>query len=224
MAFSNITDEMIEAADDTSMAELQMEQALNPESPPEETMDAAGEKHSHASVGYEHPAKNPETVCAGCTRYIPGAKPACGVVVGPIHPNGWCREFETTGGTYETEFQGLDIFIENRPGSVRSGPGWTVRMTTPYGYIRNTEGVDGDHVDCFLGPEPAAEYAHIVRALNPKTEKYDEDKVMLGFGTPCAAQAAFLANYSNPKMFGSMETVPMALFLEELKKKKGKSL
>jgi hypothetical protein len=53
--------------------------------------------------------------------------------------------------------QGMDISIENKKGSVRSGTdkngkAWSQKMGWDYGYIRGTVGKDKDHVDCFLGP------------------------------------------------------------------------
>lgn len=59
--------------------------------------------------------------------------------------------------SYRTKYQGMDISIENRKGSIRRGTAsdgtkWETKMTWPYGYIRGTEGTDGDHVDC-VSPE-----------------------------------------------------------------------
>ncbi|MBE0437901.1 MAG: hypothetical protein IBX56_19140, partial [Methylomicrobium sp.] len=49
---------------------------------------------------------------------------------------------------------GLRVSIENPEGSVRSGVDpdgnpWEVRMVYPYGYILDSLGPDGDHVDCY---------------------------------------------------------------------------
>jgi hypothetical protein len=88
-------------------------------------------------------------------------------------------------------------------------------MTHPYGFIRNTGGVDGDEVDVFLGPNESADKAYVVHTRNPQTMDYDEDKVMLGFDSCGEAVGAFLDNYSNKHFFQSVETV----FFEDLKKK-----
>src|ERR1700748_955107 len=69
-------------------------------------------------------------------------------------------EAQKSAGNYQKahlKAHGLDIAIENPRGSTRSGTGangkkWSVRMPVSYGYIKRTEGADGDHVDCFLGP------------------------------------------------------------------------
>ena len=56
-----------------------------------------------------------------------------------------------------TRIYGLDISIENKKGSYRSGIDkdghkWKVKMYNDYGYIRGTVGVDKDHLDC-VSPE-----------------------------------------------------------------------
>ena len=120
-----------------------------------------------------------------------------------------------------TTFQGLPISIENDRGSTRSGVDsdgkpWSVTMTYPYGYIRRTEGVDGDHVDCFIGPNKEAPNVYVIHTVDPKTGKYDEDKVCLGFSNAQDAKQAFLENYSSPKFFGSLETLPFAEFKKKV--------
>lgn len=120
---------------------------------------------------------------------------------------------------YKTTFQGLPITIENRKGALRhwgnpdDGTAGTTKMEYPYGYIRLTEGVDGDHVDCFLGPNPKATHAYIVhQAKAPDFVQHDEDKVMLGWDSPEDAAAAYLRHYTNPRFFGSMTGMPMDEF------------
>lgn len=56
-----------------------------------------------------------------------------------------------------TKLYGMDISIENKKGSYRSGVDsdghkWKCLMHYDYGYIRGTVGTDGDHVDC-ISPE-----------------------------------------------------------------------
>jgi hypothetical protein len=118
-------------------------------------------------------------------------------------------------------FQGLNISIENDTGSTRSGidkdgKPWSVTMTHPYGYIRLTEGVDGDHVDCFLGPVADAKFAYIIHTNEPATGEYDEDKVMLGFANAAEAVKAFLDNYSDGAFFRACESMPMDKFKEQV--------
>lgn len=116
-----------------------------------------------------------------------------------------------------TEFRGLKISIENRKGSVRQGVNqdgtkWRTKMYLPYGYIRKTLGVDGDHVDCFIGPDEMSPNVYIVHIQNPDTGEYDEDKCMLGFKDMHRARTAFLNHYDNPNFLQSIDEVPFEQF------------
>lgn len=96
---------------------------------------------------------------------------------------------------------GYDISIENPKGSVRSGTDasgnkWEVTMNNDYGYIRMTEGVDGDHIDVFLSDNPTEGNIFVVDQVNPDNGEFDEHKVMYGFPSEEEARAAYLANYS----------------------------
>ncbi|MGX0617628.1 orotate phosphoribosyltransferase-like protein [Cupriavidus metallidurans] len=95
---------------------------------------------------------------------------------------------------------GLDITIENPRGSTRSGTDqdgkpWSVDMANHYGYIKRTEGADGDHVDAFIGPNPDSTHVFVVDQVDPRIGKFDEHKVMLGFDSLKAAREGYHANY-----------------------------
>ena len=95
---------------------------------------------------------------------------------------------------------GLPITIENPKGSTRrgtdaNGKKWEQLMHNTYGKIRRTEGVDGDHIDVFLGPNLNSERVFVVDQLNQDTGEFDEHKVMLGFDSIDEAQAAYMSNY-----------------------------
>lgn len=99
------------------------------------------------------------------------------------------------------KIDGYDITIENPTGSERSGTDangnkWSVIMNNDYGYIRGTEGVDGDHIDVFLSDFPTQGHVYVVDQLDVNTGKFDEHKVMYGFGSIQEATDAYLANYS----------------------------
>ena len=72
-------------------------------------------------------------------------------------------EAQKKAGNYKVgkiKLQGLDISIENPKGSVRKGKDkdgeeWSVTMPAHYGYVRRTEGADGDQVDIYLSDRPA---------------------------------------------------------------------
>lgn len=109
-------------------------------------------------------------------------------------------------------FAGLKISIENKKGSVRSGTDkdgheWHTYMNYDYGYIRGTEGVDGDHVDCYIGGNENAKNVYIVHQNDPVTHKYDEDKCMLGFDTLEEAKKAYLKQYDRPGFLGDITTM-----------------
>ena len=96
----------------------------------------------------------------------------------------------------------FDITVENPKGSVRrgidaSGKAWEQTMQNTYGYIRGTEGVDGDHIDVFLTNDIDGwngRRAYIVDQYN-EDGTFDEHKVMLGFNDEAEAQDAYLSNY-----------------------------
>ncbi len=130
-----------------------------------------------------------------------------------------------------TTFQGMNISIENKKGSIRRGTDsdghkWAIKMHYDYGYIRGTEGADGDHVDCYLGGNEGAKKVYIIHQKIPGTDKYDEDKCMLGFDTLEEAKAAYLKQYDKPGFFGGIDTVAVEVFKEKvlLKKWHGKKL
>lgn len=97
---------------------------------------------------------------------------------------------------------GMDVTIENLKGSTRSGVGedgteWSVTMPAHYGYIRGTDGMDGDQIDVYLGPEPTSEHVWIVDQRNPDTYAPDEHKVMLGFPDQKEALDTYRAGFSD---------------------------
>ena len=98
----------------------------------------------------------------------------------------------------------FDITIEQPKGSVRSGVDangnkWETTMQNTYGYIRGTEGVDGDHIDVFLSDDIDAWNGRRVFVVDQYNEdgSFDEHKVMLGFNETDDAEAAYFANYDN---------------------------
>ena len=91
-------------------------------------------------------------------------------------------------------------------------------------YEGGSVGVDGDHVDCFLGPDRDSEKVYIIHQVKPGTKTYDEDKVMLGFSDSLPAKRAYLSNYDRSDMFGSMETVTIDELKELIDRRKGRKL
>lgn len=95
---------------------------------------------------------------------------------------------------------GLPITIENPKGSIRrgtdaNGKQWEQEMHHTYGKIRRTEGVDGDHIDVFIGPNLYSDKVFVVDQRNVDTGEFDEHKCMLGFDSLEDAQNGYLSNY-----------------------------
>lgn len=99
---------------------------------------------------------------------------------------------------------GMDISIENPEGSVRTfirpdGVIGSTRLKAHYGYIRGTEGADGDHLDIFIKPgTPHAYEGPVFVADQTKSDsnRFDEHKVLLGWESLADARAAYKENYS----------------------------
>lgn len=130
-------------------------------------------------------------------------------------------EAQKEAGNYKKghlKLQGLDIALENPKGSTRSGTDqggkeWQLTMAHDYGYIKRTEGADGDHVDVLIGDQLDSETVYVVDQVDPKTGKFDEHKVMLGFYDEAAARAGYLANYEQGwKGLGTIKAMPLDEF------------
>jgi phage-related protein (TIGR01555 family) len=96
----------------------------------------------------------------------------------------------------KTKFQGLPITIENPRGTVRKGMNldgqlWQAKMQHHYGFIRGILGADGDDLDCFVGPNAAADRVYVINQNEPKTGAFDEHKCMLGFDDAAAAKKGY---------------------------------
>jgi phage gp29-like protein len=128
------------------------------------------------------------------------------------------------------EFQGLPIAVENEAGSLRQwrdpGPsGGTVGATTmlyDYGFIDGHLSGDGEELDCYVGPDPAADHVYVVhQLLAPDFKRHDEDKVFLGFASADAAKDAYLAHRSSADAFGGMSVIPLDVFKAKLGRRSG---
>lgn len=113
-------------------------------------------------------------------------------------------EAQKEAGNYKKghiKINGFDVTIEQPAGSVRSckdanGKEWSVTMNNTYGYIRGTKGVDGDHIDVFLGPDMNSDMVYVVDQVNTDGS-FDEHKVMIGFSSLEDARSAYLSNYED---------------------------
>lgn len=116
-------------------------------------------------------------------------------------------------------WRGLVLKIENEAGSYRrgvkpDGTPWATRMVYPYGYVARSEGVDGDEVDVFIGPNLAAPFVYVVHQRRVDDwSAYDEDKCMIGFDSREDAERAFLINYDDPRFLGPITALPADEFV-----------
>lgn len=114
---------------------------------------------------------------------------------------------QKAAGNYKkahVRIHGLDISIENPRGSHRSGTGkdgkkWKSMMPDHYGYIRKTEGADGDHVDVYLGDNIKSKRIYVIDQKDSETGKFDEHKCMIGYEDRDAAVRAYKSAFSDKK-------------------------
>lgn len=121
--------------------------------------------------------------------------------------------------------QGLDISIENPKGSTRRGADsdghkWSCVLPADYGYIRRTEGADGDHVDAYLGPDPESRQVFVINQNDHRTGRFDEHKCFIGYDSEREAVKDYCAAFSDkkgPHRIGSVESMSMDAFKHWLK-------
>lgn len=101
-------------------------------------------------------------------------------------------------------FQGLDIAMETPRGGERTGIGgdgkpWTSSMPShvDYGFVKGTTATDGDGVDVYIGPDHASRQVFVIDQIDLKTGRYDEPKVVIGFGNQRQAERAYAASFSD---------------------------
>lgn len=120
-------------------------------------------------------------------------------------------EDQAKAGNYRkghATWQGLDITIETPRGGHRRGRNpdgtpWARKLTVDYGYVKGTEGADGDHVDVMVGPDLGSGRVWVVDQVKPNGH-FDEHKVLLGFRSMAAALAGYRAQYPRGWRVGPM--------------------
>ncbi|MCR6496240.1 hypothetical protein LJB71_08425 [Thermomonas sp. S9] len=104
-----------------------------------------------------------------------------------------------------TRINGLDISIEH-PAGVKRKAEHSRALAHAYGYIRRTEGADGEKFDVFLGHRAHdATLPVFVVDQNRADGSFDESKALMGFASNSEARAAYLANY--PKGWGGLGAI-----------------
>lgn len=107
---------------------------------------------------------------------------------------------------------GLDVTIENMRGSFRSGTDkdgnmWRCRIPHHYGYIRRTEGADGDHVDCYIGPHLKSPKIFIIDQADADSGDFDEHKVFMGFASRQQVAKAYASAFSDGRASDRMGAI-----------------
>ena len=175
--WTNITDEMIAEASDVA-------------APPE--MEGEGESTGDP----DSPAESPEPGSAEAE--VEGLEKFRRVrhLVGGADAR--TRDFYAYSVPY-TEIGGIQVAVEQRAGSIRRGRGWSVVMPADYGYIRRVGSAEGpeEWLDCFVGPDHSSRKVWVIDTLNPKTGRFDEHKVMLGFRSSRDALTCFKMAYDD---------------------------
>lgn len=102
------------------------------------------------------------------------------------------------------DWNGLKLTIETAKGSERRGTApdgteWSVTLPAHYGYIKRTEGADGEQVDFYMGGMPSSDSVVIVNQIDPETGAFDEHKVILGTSSTASALSLYEAGFSDGK-------------------------
>jgi hypothetical protein len=102
------------------------------------------------------------------------------------------------------DIQGLKIAIENAKDSQRSGTSpdgsaWSVTMPAHYGYLKRSEGADGDQVDVYIGPNPESDKVWVLDQADADTGAFDEHKCFIGYDSWKEACADYLKAFSDGK-------------------------
>ena len=123
---------------------------------------------------------------------------AIATAAGVADPEG-ASDAQKDAGNYKKghlKIAGLDFTIENPIGSVRHG---NLKLKDHYGYIKRTEGADGDNVDVFINSKAQEDFTgdvYVVDQLFPDVGGFDEHKVMFGYNNLIDARRAYRRNFN----------------------------
>lgn len=171
---------------------------------------AAQEKRGTAALPVK--AETPEDIQAASSKANPNPSDA-----------------QKEAGNYQKghlEIQGLPVTIETPIGAERKGMDpdgnpWSVKMPVDYGYIKGTEGNDGEHVDAYIGKNPKSEKVFIIDQHDTNHGEFDEHKTFLGFDNESDVRSVYNQAFSDgkaPERIGSdrVYEVPVDKFKEWL--------
>ncbi len=103
-------------------------------------------------------------------------------------------------------WNGLRIAIENPKGTFRKKR--TVPVAAHYGYFLGNEAVDGDNLDCFIGPNLDSDKVFVIDQNKVDSDEHDEKKCLIGFDSEEHAKQAYFDSYEPgfaEKIFDKME-------------------
>jgi hypothetical protein len=104
---------------------------------------------------------------------------------------------------YHAKINGFDVSIENPKGSIRSGTSlggqsWQTKMPAHYGYIKRTQGADGDQLDVYVGPKPESQRVYVVdQRKGPGSAQFDEHKAIMGAESVLEAREIYAQGFSD---------------------------
>lgn len=147
----------------------------------------------------------------------------------PLNDRPLPTDAQISAGNYKkghVYLHGLDISIENPKGSTRSGTDadgtpWSVKMTSPYGYIKRSSGADGEQIDVYIGNEALSERVFIIDQVDAESKKFDEHKVILNTPDRTVAEALYDAHFSDgrgPERRAAVTEMTLPEFKDWLKK------
>lgn len=127
----------------------------------------------------------------------------------------------------------ITIGVEWPKGSTRqyANSDFKKHMIASYGYIKNTDSVDGEEIDVYIGEDSDAEYVYKVKQLFDPAEgsdkeawTFDEWKFMLNFESQEEAEKTYIKCMTK-QHFGGCTKMTIASFKKFIaKNKKTKSL
>ncbi|HEV7247955.1 MAG TPA: LPD38 domain-containing protein [Shinella sp.] len=114
-------------------------------------------------------------------------------------------EAQAAAGNYRkghVKVGGLDVTIENPKGSTRrgtslSGERWESQLPAAYGYIKRSKGADGDHLDVYVGDNPASKRVYVVDQKADGGRRFDEHKAVLGANSLAEARDLYASAFSD---------------------------
>lgn len=93
-------------------------------------------------------------------------------------------------------------------------------MPYHYGYVKRTEGSDGDQVDVCIGPATGSQTVYVVDQIDPDTRLFDEHKCFLGCHSEFEAKVLYQKAFSDGRgaeRIGSMTPMSIDEFKQWLK-------